>query len=971
LRADSFNAADPGLARNAEGLTFVRRWNDLSGRSHDAQQPSDGLQPQWIAAGDDGFPRLRFDGANDQLHLSRSIGSNDFCFFAVCRTSQAHEVDPQTSAGVGGLNGQHWLFGATHGGDLDSGAGVSIGTNGVSVYEHGSGYMPALAVAARPLGNGLLLVGVNYAARQPSLDVQGVSVCTGMVSARRSVWAPVEIGSGAYGSFSGDLLEVIGYDRALSAGERRSIAAYLANRYRMTLPRPRHTNFELKSGGEEVVLTHPGGVTADRVVLGVVPRDISYGRSIAEADSWLYYPFPTPGASNSTPGSTEYLFPPTFSHEGGFYTNTFYLSISPINPDAEVRYTLSGSEPTTNSQRYSSPILIRNREGTPDDLAAIPTVPGGLGAAGEVFKGWVVRARVFKPGALPSEIVTRTYWVHPKGRARYSVPVVSLSTDRKNFFDPNLGIYVPGNAPGGNYSQRGPAWERPIHVEMYELDNRVAFSQGGDVKIHGNTSQNFAVKGLDVDGTSGAGRQPFRYRIFPERARTEFEHFLLRPSGHDSHLAVMRDELTQDLAEDTGVESQAARLCVVFLNGEYWGLHYLKEKEDAEFVSFYGNVPLDRIDYLEGYAAAKVGDTQHYDEMIQFIGGNDPAQSTNYARIQTMMEIPNYIDYKAREIFAYRWDIGNHRLWRPHTPEGRWRWLQFDNDVAWGGLGSEPDPWSYDMLAADLSPDGRLFDHHNNETTTFLLRRLMRNESFRFDFLNRFADLLNTTFLPSNILAHIQARAAQLAPEIAEHALRWRAPSSLGDWKAAVAAIQHFGDLRPDYCRQHLMRQFQLPGTIRITINLSASGANAVRLSTLRIAQPGPAGWTGVYFQGVPLPIEANPALGQRFLRWLGPVQTAGPQTQIVSLTNVTVTAEFTTAPAQPPRIENIRILPGSLLEFRCRSDSLQTLGLQSSEDLAVWRDEAWILTGAAGLGTFELSAAPGARQKFFRLVLP
>src|SRR5439155_885073 len=84
-------------------------------------------------------------------------------------------------------------------------------------------------------------------------------------------------------------------------------------------------------------------------------------------------------------------------------------------------------------------------------------------------------------------------------------------------------------------------------------------------------------------------RCPFRYRIFPERARAEFEHFLLRPSGQDYYLAFMRDEFMQSLAAELGMETQAARLAVVFLNGEYWGLHYLREKEDTDFIAYYGH----------------------------------------------------------------------------------------------------------------------------------------------------------------------------------------------------------------------------------------------------------------------------------------------------------------------------------------------------------------------------------------------
>src|SRR5206468_81890 len=82
------------------------------------------------------------------------------------------------------------LLGATHGGDFNAGAGVSAGTNGVSVYEHGANYMPALAVYSGPLGAGAAVISVNYSNKQPVLYVQGNLARAGVASSRARVTAP-------------------------------------------------------------------------------------------------------------------------------------------------------------------------------------------------------------------------------------------------------------------------------------------------------------------------------------------------------------------------------------------------------------------------------------------------------------------------------------------------------------------------------------------------------------------------------------------------------------------------------------------------------------------------------------------------------------------------------------------------------------------------------------------------------------
>jgi len=578
---------------------------------------------------------------------------------------------------------------------------------------------------------------------------------------------------------------------------------------------------------------------------------------------------PTPGGPNTTPGPADSLLPPEFSRAGGFESNAFLLTLTNPNAGGEIRFTLDGSEPVTGSALYEKPIPIRSRAGAPNDLSVIPTVPGGQPPIGEVFKGWVVRARAFRTNALASPVTTRTFWVDPAASRRYTLPVVSLATDPKNFFDPKIGIYVPGRAPGGNYMQHGLEWERPVHVELYETNGQTVLDQDGGVKIHGNTSQMAPIKGLDLNARFGAGQRTFHGPLFPDRKRNTFKHLLLRPSGQDWGGAFMRDELVQLLGSEAGLETQAAKPCILFLNGEYWGLHYLKEKEDAEFVSFYGKVPKDEFDYLEGFATRKAGDTEDYDALVKFLAANDPAVPANYARIQTWIEVPDYIDYKVCEIFNYRWDLDNHRLWRPRSPGARWRWMQWDNDVSWGGFWTESPAWKYDMLEAELSVDGRLHGH-NNEQATLLLRRLMLNPDFRRDFINRFADLLNTVLRPAHTVKVVDALASRLAPEMAEHCRRWRSPASAADWHRAVDELRQYARLRPDFCRRHVMRTFNLPGTAQLSLQVRPPGSGSIQLNTLEASPAEEEPWVGIYFQGNPVRLTARPKPGWRFAGWEG-----------------------------------------------------------------------------------------------------
>lgn len=975
LSADGINLSDPSQVRIDGANAFVTQWNDQSGSSFNAQQTSESLQPLFISSSPDlnAKPAVRFDGANDLLLLPNVPGTNNFCIIAVMKAALPHEIDPESSSGVGGIAGQHWLFGARHGGDLDGGAGVSVGTNGISVYEHGSFYMPALAVLNAPVGPGFSVVSINYANKQPSIALQGTVARTGLASPRRNVMAPVEIGSGVYGAFNGEIAEILIYDRALSDGERRSVEEYLAQKYALHFTGVYHTSFSLNAGGEKVYLTNPDAVRADEFPKVAMPRDISYGRQPDGAANFFFFTEPTPGGANSTPGSSEFIPPVKFSVPGGFYTNAFALTLTNESAGAVIHYTVDGSEPTVASAIYNGPLNIKSRAGTPNSISTIPTGGGWQPPAGEVFKAWVTRARAFKEGALPSEISTHTYLVYPK--QKYTLPVISIATEKAGFFDPQIGIYVPGNAPGGNYFQRGPAWERAAHIEFFERDGALAFSQDVGVKIHGNTSRQFPQKALGIDARYGASRSPIKYRLFPGRSQKEYENFVLRQSGHDYFYTFIRDAMMHKLVEPLGVETQDVRPAIVFLNGEYWGIHNIRETEDKYFLAEHGGVDPNNIDFLEGYVAANEGDANFYTAMLDFLSKNDLTFPNNYARAQRFMDTDNYAIYKVAEIFEYRWDIGNHRLWRPRTPEGRFRWMQFDDDVGWGGFWAVQPAWSFNMLAYDTEPNGPWTQYegnpggndHNNPTTTFLLRKLLESPTFKRDFLNRFADMLNTVFHPSNTTNLINQMTSVIAPEMAEHINRWRAPASLAVWQANVQYLRDYANKRPAFARQHLIQKFGLGGSVNLTLSVSRTNAGVIKLNSLTLASPTNTPWSGSYFKNNAISLTALPAPGYKFIGW---PELPGTETNSVTLLlngDFSLSATFRPDDTAILRFNEIQKTIGGV-RFNASGAPGASYRLEISSDLANWNKLQD--SSADELGEIHFERAFSTKAEFYRLLL-
>jgi hypothetical protein len=163
---------------------------------------------------------LSFDGVDDYVTVGIiNRPTNTFTFEAWIKSEATHQIDGQSTSGTRGTSGQRYAFFPSHGGSSNAGAGLSVGTNGISVYEHGSSYMPALAVYSDNIGTGWNHIAVVYSNKKPSIYLNGILVLTGYTSPRINVNTPVRFGMCKYGSHKGCIDEVRVYNCALTAEE--------------------------------------------------------------------------------------------------------------------------------------------------------------------------------------------------------------------------------------------------------------------------------------------------------------------------------------------------------------------------------------------------------------------------------------------------------------------------------------------------------------------------------------------------------------------------------------------------------------------------------------------------------------------------------------------------------------------------------------------------------------------------------
>ncbi len=719
---------------------------------------------------------------------------------------------------------------------------------------------------------------------------------------------------------------------------------------------PLHTNFKLSSAGDVVILTNSSGIAIDNVPATTLLQNVSYGRLPNGTGPFVYFSQVTPAAVNFNVGYNETLNPPTFSQDSGFSTASFNLTLSTSVPGATILYTLDGSEPkesnlggTTYSFKnqypflpgqvtgpllnqsfttlqYNLPITIVDRTSQPNKLANISTTtdfnPWYIPTT-NIFKGTVVRAKLIKPGALESKTVTKTYYVSPLGASRFSLPVISISVDENKFFDYNQGINVAGvdfdnwriahpddETPTignvANFFRSGIQGEVPVNFS-YFVNGTEVVNQDAGLRIHGGSSRIAQNRSYGIFARSDYGSNSINYKFFSDKTYDSFAGIVMHNSGNDYNQTLFRDAFCQRLMRPLHVLTKGYQPTITFVNGEYWGIMSIRDKVDSDYFKRVYNINSSELDHLENETVIDNGDFVDYHNMFNYISNNSLTVQANYDYVQTRLDKENFKDYYITNIFLENsdWPVNNIHYWRkrtagyePNAPEGqdgRWRWLAHDMDDTFAISNSDIN---LNSLAAATDPNGP--DWPNAPFSTLILRKLLENDSFRLEFINRFADLINTSFSTSNVLGTMAQMKSVLNPEAPEQFARWKAPENNGDWNYFLNNQTNFANQRPAFQRNHIRTQFGIASNINATLDVSDVTNGYIKINTIDIKDGTPSitgnpyPWTGIYFSNIPVTIKAIAYPGYTFSHWTGASSSTNDEITINSATSFAVTAVFT-----------------------------------------------------------------------------
>lgn len=590
-----------------------------------------------------------------------------------------------------------------------------------------------------------------------------------------------------------------------------------------------HTNFKIHQtkGNEWIILTDPDGVTVVDSVF-VLPNQTNHsrGRITDGATSWGVFDNTSPNMSN-TNSYIDYTPTPTFSITPGAYNANQNLELSCSDENVTIYYTTDGSNPTTTSNIYTEPIAI---------------------TATTVIKAMAVSDN---SDFLNSFIEYGTFFINDN----YTVPILSISGNQiDNLLNGNGGI-------------------EPIGAFEYYKDGELVDKAIGDFNEHGNDSWAYNQRGFDYITRDQFGyNHAIQDEIFRTKDRDKYQRLIIKAAANDNYPfsyggsgAHIRDAYVQSLSQvaDLRMDERSYEPCILFLNGDYWGLYEIREKvDDIDFTDYYYDQDEGQVDYLKTWGGTWIeyGTDTGWTNIQNYILSNDMSIQDNYDHAKSFYNTGSLIDYFILNSYVVNadWLNWNTAWWRGTNPDGdkkKWRYTlwdmdnTFDHGANYTGIGDQ---------SPDADPcDPESIGDPGGQGHIPIWNALLQNDEFFADYINRWTDLSNNYFSCDYLIGHLDSLIAIIEPEMPAQINRWG--GNMNTWENNVEDMRDFIEERCETINNGILDcyedEFGIEGPYQVTINIEPEGAGIANLNGFDLpSYP----FTGEYFGGIEQNIEAE-----------------------------------------------------------------------------------------------------------------
>jgi len=615
-----------------------------------------------------------------------------------------------------------------------------------------------------------------------------------------------------------------------------------------------HTNFTLTKDAATVsLLSKTNNTIRDSITIPDLDYNISYGRDFKQKSEFCYFAYPTPNEANSRDCfSNLKLGAPKFSHDAGVYEESFNLKITPENKNRKVIYTLDGSFPDLernpeSTMIYENPIEIKATNNSTilsskwyaTENSTYPQRSKNL----IPYSGTVIRAKTEFSAENSAFFVFSTM-------GKITLPIISLIMENDYLIDPELGIYTPGNDYEdyldsaeydeslkinfpANFSNRGVDWERPFAIDTknavvfhYCIESK-CLNQNIGVRVHGGATRSNPMKSLRLYAREEYGKPYFQAQFFKNQQVAKFKRLILRSSGQDWGVTMLASGTYHKIAEAFNVDTQNYQPTVLFINGEYWGIHNLRERHDRYYFSQKYNVKSNNVTVIDGYFNLQEGSSEtaeEYRDFIKSLAQFDYGDPVAIKKIQDNIDLSNYFDYMILQTFfaPYDWPTHNVKLWRLEKADRnmqsdftKWRWMTTDLDLA-GHLTVDHNVGvsSYEYFVERIESteftvrNAINYDENQDAGVSLILTHILSNSKTREAFLDRYQQMLKGPLSSSEMIDILILHSEAIRPEMERHIQRWGYPRSTQVWESYLDELEKFLRTRSEFMNDLIQEKY-------------------------------------------------------------------------------------------------------------------------------------------------------------------
>lgn len=442
----------------------------------------------------------------------------------------------------------------------------------------------------------------------------------------------------------------------------------------------------------------------------------------------FFYMDPTPGRENEA-GVRMISSEPTASVASGVYNGVTGIDVT-LEAEGTIYYTTDCSDPDRNATVYTGPIHLDRTT--------------------------VLRSVSYEPEKKESRILTCSYLINEE----HDLPIVSLVTDPEHLWNAATGIYVDG------LSRK--EIEYPADAAYFGPDGSWETACG--IKMHGLTSLMKQPKKSFTLKFSGVYDGPLHYDVYGDGAVTVFKSLILRADAESAYATFLRDNLLHRIAKEysSAMLSQNSKYAVLYLNGRYWGIYSIREQYTPFFYASNMGVPEDTVTISKNFIR---GETT-LSEAMYYTLSHRMTSEEDYAYIAERIDVMSFIDWAIFQAYCGNFDIDGNMRYLYSTVDGKWRCGLVDVDLGMCSLNG----FLIVFKTGQIGP---------------MLRAMLKNETFRQQFLTRMAELLSTGFSESSVLETIDRMTAEIRSEIPNEVKRWGGPRN---WESMVDEVKDFAD---------------------------------------------------------------------------------------------------------------------------------------------------------------------------------